>query len=176
MKETINQIESLVRNSKIGKHKHFHSADRKQSQSTILASIVIVSNSVISVLLVLRLLSQNLVWPTYTGLCLAIVATACTGYQTFRRLDRTSELHRGIGNSYLEIAYRCRLILAQFEDGTISDEELSQKSAVLLDDYQAVNRAAEPLSTSKRDFEFAKSAYANSLESSQEVSVHSKRH
>tara|TARA_R110002049_G_C9125364_1_gene558653 strand:- start:998 stop:1585 length:588 start_codon:yes stop_codon:yes gene_type:complete len=158
----LGQLRELCKNCRLGKHKHFRAADRKQHLSELLGYFLIISSGIISALLYFRLLAKTAPdWLTIPAVFLATLATILSGVQSFAQLAKRVETHRDVGNRYLYICRKAELIIAELLDRTLDPKESALAIRELIDEYDVANRAAEAVSTSQNDFLFAKAQLVN---------------
>jgi len=152
---TIEVIEKLRWNSHLNKHCHF-AASRKGRSMHIACGIPIVLINLLLGSVFFTLVGAELPqWSKWTGAGLALFAALLGGIQTFFNFQKNYEGHREMGNEYLSIARECERIIAQFFDGMLSLEALSDKVDVLNQLYADVNQRAEEYIVSDKHYKKA---------------------
>lgn len=135
-----------------GKKKHFNAADRKQKYHIWLGISLIVINVVMGATLFITLFEKMGEWGKYAPLILAFVAALLSAFQTFFNYGKKVEEHRRVANDYLAIMKKCERLEGYIDDGLLTDKELAARMEELGDLAESVNKSAESLSTSQKDY------------------------
>src|SRR5215813_2205105 len=91
----------------------------------------------------------------WAGAFAGLVGAMLSAIQTFFNFQKTSESHRTVANQYLGIQRECEQVIASYCDGLIALQPLSGRLGELNSRYEEVNKAAEALRTSARDYAYA---------------------
>jgi hypothetical protein len=150
----------LLKDAKIGKHKHFHAAQRKQNWHMRLGITALLLTSFASFISAISdalhdsVLGQTVV--SVSGMALPAAAAVFVGLQTFLRLEKMIEGHRTIANGYLELHRDGKAAFAKRLDGRMTIEELDELFADCRAAYHKLNRESEAFATSPADLASAR--------------------
>lgn len=150
-------LEELRIDSKIGKGKHFSASDRAKKYHNLIGIPSIVFNIFIGTILIAFLTSG------YNNTILSIIAASLSFFsavlgavQTFFNFSKNSEGHRSIGNRYLEVSRKCKMLIKQNEDNPFASADFWAKVEELQTKYLLINQEAEAFPTSYRDLKSAR--------------------
>ena len=148
------ELEKLLVDARFGKDKHFSAAGRSRSHHYWLGIPVIL----ISIFLGSMLFNGTGLLVGYErtiGAVLTFFSALLVSLQTFLNPKEIEKGHRSVGNRYLEISRKCRLVNAKFDDKLLSVEQSSDQYEHLLNSYNETNIEAEAFPISSKDFKHA---------------------
>lgn len=145
----------LLKDAKIGKRKHFHAAQRKQTWHGRLGVSALVFTSLAAIVSAIReYLPETLVG--LLGMALPALAAVLVGLQTFLRLEKMIEGHRAIANEYLRLHRDGKASFARRLDGRMSIEELDALFEEYRVAYHKLNKDSEAFATNRDDLAAAR--------------------
>jgi hypothetical protein len=145
----------LLKDAKIGKRKHFHAAQRKQTWHGRLGISALIFTSLAAILSAVgEYLDPTLVG--LLGMALPAFAAVLVGLQTFLRLEKLIEGHRTIANEYLRLHRDGMANFARRLDGRMSIDELDKIFDEYRVAYHKLNKDSEAFATSAADLSTAK--------------------
>jgi hypothetical protein len=152
---TLEVLDSLRKNSYLGKHRHFSASSRTNrlhiwfGMPGVIISVVLGSTFFV---LISKEIPVEAKWAAaFAGLVGAVLGAV----QTFFNFQKISESHRTVANQYLGIQRDCEQLIASYCDRLIALQPLAEKLSELNLRYQEVNKAAEALRTNERDYAYA---------------------
>jgi len=150
---SVDLLEKLRKNAHLNKHSHFEASKRNGFYNGFIGLPIIVINLILGSVYVSECNASQpaIAWGMAT---VALLGASLGAIQTFFNFKKTFESHRSIANQYLAIARECDIAIANYCDDTHTD---SNKLLLSLQDlnstYIQVNKDAESLPTSNRDFQ-----------------------
>lgn len=153
MTETLAELDELGDNARLGKDKHFFAAERMKHLNIAFGLPVILINVLLGSVFFSSVLNEEV--KEIVGPALAFLAGTLVAIHTFFNFHKSMEGHRNIGNCYIEIMRRCKIVEKGFRDQKVSDEELWGRLQELTDEYHKINRNAETYPPSKSDYKKA---------------------
>lgn len=169
--QTLIRIKQIRTLALFGKKKHYNAADRKQRYHDRLGVAVITINVVLGSGLLAMLGTQTADVVKWGGAALSLIAALCAAYQKFFGLQQAITGHRRVAGSYLELADEAQNVLADFQDGLVSDAQLGKCRDVLQKKLTRLNKEAHSFSTSQSDYAQAQQGMANGEETYTEAEL-----
>jgi hypothetical protein len=149
---TLQVLDSLRKNSYLGKHRHFAASARTNRLHIwfglpgVIISVVLGSTFFV---LISKEIPIEAKWAAaFAGLLGAVLSAL----QTFFNFQKISESHRTVANQYLSIQRDCDQLIASYCDGLVDLHQLAEQLSKLNLRYQEVNKAAEGSRTNKHDY------------------------
>lgn len=168
---TLTRIKQIRALALFGKKKHYNAADRKQRYHDRMGVAVITINVVLGSGLLAMLGTQTADVVKWGGAALSLIAALCAAYQKFFGLQQAITGHRRVAGSYLELADEVHNLLASFQDGLVSDVQLSKSRDAFQKKLTRLNTEAHSLSTSRSDYAQAQQGMANGEETYTEAEL-----
>ncbi|VXD15848.1 SLATT domain-containing protein [Marinoscillum sp. 108] len=156
MQNTTEKVRRIKVDALYGKKKHFNAADRNQSIHYRIGVPLIVINVITGSILFYALTDGIAGWIKYFPLVLSFVSALLVGFQTYFNFQKKVEGHRRIGNRYLAIMKKCDRLLGYFADNAVSESELIDRLEKIAHEIEEINKEAESLPTSDKDYKLAK--------------------
>ncbi|HEY5808305.1 MAG TPA: SLATT domain-containing protein [Povalibacter sp.] len=153
--QTIEVLDTLRKNSHVGKHRHFSASERTNLLHIWFGIPGVVISVVLGSTFFVLITKEIPIEAKWAGAVAALVAAVLSAIQTFFNFQKASESHRTVANQYLSIQRECERLLASYCDGLATVEAVSGKLVELNARYEEVTKAAEGLRTKKRDYDYA---------------------
>ncbi len=157
---TLKLIDSLRFNAQLGKHSHFYASLKRRNLHILCGVPVVVINLILGSVFFVLLQAELPDWGKWLSAGLALLAAALGGVQTFFDFKKNCAGHREVGNDYLELARECERLLALYDDGLMSLEQLAAELRRLNSEYADINERAEMFIVSPREYEYARQRLA----------------
>lgn len=168
---TLTRIKQIRTLALFGKKKHYNAADRKQRYHDRLGVAVITINVVLGSGFLAMLGTQTADAVKWSGAALSLIAALCAAYQKFFGLQQAITGHRRVAGSYLELVDEAQNLLADFQDGMVSDAQIGKSRDALQKKLTRLNNEAHSFSTSTRDYAQAQQGMANGEETYTEAEL-----
>lgn len=153
--ETVGVLDTLRKNSFLGKHRHFSASNRCNLLHVWLGVLAIIISLFLGSAFVVIITSEIPIKAKWACSFLAVVTAVIGVIQTFLGFQGKSMSHMSVANRYLELQRECERILGGYCDGMISVDAVSQTVVELKTRYNAILASADVLRTSKRDYTHA---------------------
>ena len=157
---TLKLIDSLRFNAQLGKHSHFFASLKRRNLHILCGVPVVVINLILGSVFFALLQAELPDWGKWLSAGLALLAAALGGVQTFFDFKKNCAGHREVGNDYLGLARECERLLALYDDGLMTLEQLAAELRRLNDEYADINERAEMFIVSPREYEYARQRLA----------------
>ena len=149
-------IRRLQQNARLGKHSHFYASLRRRNLHILCGVPAVLINLVLGSVFFALLQAELPDWGKWLGAGLALLAAALGGIQTFFDFKKTCAGHREVGNDYLQLARECERLLALYDDGLLTLQQLACELPRLNAEYADINERAEMFIVSPREYEYAR--------------------
>ena len=152
----IDALKELYLDAKTSKHRHFYAATRTRKWHIRLGLPTVIINVATGTILAGKEALDGAIPPWISVNAIAILfaffAASLAAVQTFLNFQKTSEGHRSVGNSYNDIARKCKAAVRRHRDIACSPEEIWAQRDGLYKKYIETNVEAAKLYTSDADF------------------------
>jgi hypothetical protein len=150
--QTVGVLDTLRKNSFLGKHRHFSASNRCNLLHVWLGVIAIIISLFLGSAFVVIITNEMPIKAKWACSLLAVVTAVIGVIQTFLGFQGKSMSHMSVANRYLDLQRECERILGGYCDGMISVDAVSQTVVELKTRYNAILASADSLRTSERDF------------------------
>ncbi len=165
MENTIENLKKFKFDAILNKRKHFNAAARKLRYHYFIGYTLTILSTIVGATTVADFVKE------YPNLYLKqIIATSTvlvgifSGLQTFLNLQKLVEGHKRVGNAYLALSKRTRMILSFNADGELTPVELKKYSKIFTEAYAKIHLDAENYHTTYRDYKKALNGIKNGEE------------
>ena len=135
-----------------GKGKHTKAADRKNKYNHLIGVPSIAISLIIGTSILVTIKTDFPQCGKWIGAMAAYLVAVLSGVQTYFGFPSVVEGHRQSACKFRNLGKRCSNIIACYEVGSISDEELCQVLNDITEEYAEIATYAEAYPTNKKDY------------------------
>ena len=164
MENVIKQLKQFKTDAIYEKKKHYNAADRKRRCYRWMSLAQIILNAITGTTLITIFFGEGSKAAEIIALIFTIAATILAGVQKACDYEKQAQGNAKVGDMYLRISKKISLTLNYTKDGSLSRQEIREKTEEICREISEANEMGSQFPTSQKDYNKAQEGIKNGEE------------